>query len=52
MSLPILVITVVAASWLVALGILVFALYRLGKNLNRTPRMPDNRTTTRRSMDR
>lgn len=44
MSLPILVITVVAASWLVALGIIVFACYRLGKNLNRTPRMPTTRT--------
>jgi len=52
MSLPILVITVVAASWLVAIGILVFACYRLGKNLNRTPRMPDTQNTTRRSMDR
>ena len=54
MSLPILAITVVVASWLVAGGMVIFAgiRWRKYRDSNPIPTIPTATTTTRRSMDR
>jgi len=54
MSLPILAITVVIASWLVAGGMVIFAgkRWRKYRDSNPIPTIPTATNTTRRSMDR